>query len=174
VNALLNFEKVESIPRISKAEKRQVHLLRFFLQLAILPTRREYNRTHPRVKTVHEEKEETQVEEGMALWAGFKRDEHIRNAEFVEYEQIYRYDHFHKETPKLAEEVERQFTDQVETPRRIGARRNAIVARDNLIEIMPGWNITEVRPDPHSSMGEIDDEQLPPGEEGESHLEIDS
>ena len=62
VNALLNFEKVESIPRISKAEKRQVHLLRFFLQLVVLPQRKEYNLSHPRLKTVHEEKEETQVE----------------------------------------------------------------------------------------------------------------
>lgn len=62
VHALLNFEKVESIPRISKAEKRQVHLLRFFLQLAILHSRTVFNQTHPRIKTRHEDKEEQQAQ----------------------------------------------------------------------------------------------------------------
>ena len=51
-----------------------MHLLRFLLQVAVLPQRKEYNLTHPRMKTLHENKEEEQVEENLALWTAFFLD----------------------------------------------------------------------------------------------------
>lgn len=56
VTAILNFEKVDCITRISKVEKRQVHLLRFFMQVITYSLRKAYNTRCPRIFTQHEVK----------------------------------------------------------------------------------------------------------------------
>jgi len=110
------------------------------------------NLQEPHIISIHETKEEKYAEDQMPLLDVFSKDQHLRHCEWIEWNQIYRYDHFLKEAPLTVNKLNAIFSDEYEgglLRREFMSdfkRRNAVIIDNrNLMQILPGWNITDIR-----------------------------
>lgn len=142
---VVSYEKINVVPRISRIEVNQVFNLRFFLQLYNYPQRIIENSQTERFKSPHELLEETKVRESLELLQAFKFDKNLSLCHYIEWNQVYRYDFFLKTPPMSEALLSKLFSDEHNNviARR---RRNAVMQRGDLIEIMPGgWEVRDAR-----------------------------
>lgn len=85
----------------------------------------------------------------MELLDIFRRDQYIRQADSIEWNQVFKYDNFIKETPILSAQLALAFSDEGDAALGLRAERKrrggVILDNRSLIDIVPGWNITEVQ-----------------------------